>query len=201
MQKINTVIFDLGGVLVDWDPRHMYRKLFTDEGEMEWFLQEVCNGPWNHAQDAGRSFAEGVSLKQAAFPAYATQIAAFWTRWPEMMVGAKSDIVAIQQRLISDDRYRVLALTNWSAETFPFAQARFDFLADFEGTLVSGEEKLAKPDPAIYQRMMDKFSLDPAHCCFIDDSPTNVAAAWKFGIHSHRFTDAERLETWLTALP
>ncbi|MFK7972758.1 MAG: HAD family hydrolase [Bacteroidia bacterium] len=194
MQKIDTIIFDLGGVLIDWDPRNLYRKIFAEEGEMEWFLENVCNGPWNHAQDAGRSFAEATELLVPKFPRYEDQIRAFFTRWPEMITGDRPETVAIQQALIKNPKYRVVALTNWSAETFPWALDHFPFLHDFEGILVSGDENLAKPDPAIYQLLLDRYDIDPAKAFFIDDAPKNIAAAWKLGIAGHRYTSAERLE-------
>jgi 2-haloacid dehalogenase len=197
MQKKDTIIFDLGGVLIDWNPRYMYRTIFDDEGEMEWFLQHVCNGPWNHAQDAGRSFEEATELLVPQFPKYEAAIRAYFPRWSEMIGGYYQDVVKIQQSLIQNPAYRVVALTNWSAETFPWALDNFSFLHDFEGILVSGEDKLAKPDPAIYQLLLDRYDIDPARAIFIDDSPTNIASAWKMGIAGHRHTNAERLKAFL----
>ena len=197
MQKKDTIIFDLGGVLIDWNPRYLYRKLFDDEGEMEWFLQHVCNDSWNIAQDAGRSFEEATELLVPQFPEYEKEIRAYFSRWSEMIGGHYQEIVEIQQSLLKNPDYRVVALTNWSAQTFSWALNNFSFLHDFEGILVSGEEKLAKPDPAIYQLLLKRFDIDPGRAIFIDDSARNIAGAWKEGISGHRYTDVDRLKKYL----
>jgi 2-haloacid dehalogenase len=195
----DTAVFDLGGVLVDWNPRHLYRGLFDDEAEMERFLQEICTPDWNEAQDAGRPIAEAVALLQAAHPHEADRIAAFYDRWPEMLKGAISGTVTILEELkaLATPLY---ALTNWSAETFPIAEQRFGFLDLFDGVLVSGKIGLKKPDPAIFHRLAAEFDLTPAHCVFIDDAVRNIEAAAALGFHALRFEDPPTLRLDLRAL-
>lgn len=187
-----TVIFDLGGVLIDWDPRHLYRKLFDDEGEMENFLATVCNRDWIEQQDAGRPFAEAVEVLAADHPNYRTEIEAFWARWPEMLAGPIDGTVALLETLKAEG-LRLYALSNWSAETWPHALDRFGFLAWFDGLVVSGLEGIKKPDPAIYALLLERHRVDPASALFIDDVPVNVEAARRSGISALRFQDAEAL--------
>jgi 2-haloacid dehalogenase len=191
---IYTIIFDLGGVLIDWNPRYLYRKIFDQEAEMEHFLSEVCSPAWNHEQDAGRPLEEATALLLAQFPQYEREIRAFYGRWEEMLGGAVADSVKLQQRILRDDRFRVFALTNWSHQTFPIARRLYPFLADFEDILVSGEEKLAKPDPQIYEVALARFQAKPEHSLFIDDSLKNIEAARALGIQSLHFQDPDQLE-------
>ncbi|MFC0409819.1 HAD family hydrolase [Roseomonas elaeocarpi] len=195
-----TVIFDLGGVLIDWDPRHLYRKLFPgDEAAMERFLAEVCTGAWNLQQDAGRSWAEATAELRAKFPEQAPMIDAYHHRWPEMIAGSIEGTVRILRELHVAGT-PLFALTNWSAETFPVALERFDFMALFRGTLVSGAEKLIKPDPAIFRLILSRFEINPAEAVFIDDVPRNAEAATALGIHGIRFTSPEALRAELRRL-
>lgn len=195
---INTVIFDLGGVLIDWNPRHLYRKIFTDEAEMEYFLTHICTMEWNEYQDRGRSWAEGVALLSEQYPEYTEQIKVYHERWSEMLNGAIDDSVEILKTLKAQG-IRVVALTNWSTETFPIAEAQFPFLQWFEGIVVSGKEKMKKPEPEIFQLLFDRYQVNPKQAIFIDDSPTNVQGANQVGLHSIRFTDAAALRTALKA--
>lgn len=195
--SIDTVIFDLGGVLIDWNPRHLFRKLFDKEEEMEYFLEHVCTGDWNEQQDAGRPFAEAVAEKVASFPEYEPQINAFFDRWPEMLGGPIEDTVAILEQIHQAKEHRLLALTNWSHETWPVAWERYHFLKHFEDILVSGKEKLKKPDPKIYQLLLARNNVDPRRALFIDDSQRNVKAAKKEGIPSIHFTNPTALRTTL----
>ena len=195
----DTVVFDLGGVLVDWDPRHLYRGLFDDAAAMERFLGEVCTPEWNLAQDAGRSWAEATALLRARHPGQAALIDAYHHRWPEMIAGDIPGTVAILRALHAAGT-PLYALTNWSAETFPVAQARFDFLGLFRGIVVSGTERVVKPDPAIYRLLLDRFGLDPARCVFVDDNPANAAAATALGLHGIAFTTPEALAAALREL-
>jgi 2-haloacid dehalogenase len=192
------VVFDLGGVLLDWDPRHLYRRLIPDEAEMERFLRDVVSAAWNLEHDRGRSFAEGVALLTREHPDHADLIAAFHERWPEMLGGAIAGSVEILAELRASGA-RLLALTNWSAETWPIGRATFPFLAWFEAVIVSGEERLVKPDPAIFRILVDRHGLDPARTVFIDDLPANVAAASSLGFRAIRFTDAAALRRDLAA--
>ncbi|MDE1963384.1 MAG: HAD family phosphatase [Xanthomonadaceae bacterium] len=196
---VDTVVFDLGGVLVDWDPRYLYRTLFDDKAAMERFLAEVCTPAWNLAQDAGRPWAEAVATLSAQHPAFAREIAAFHARWPETLRGPIQPTVDLLARLRDAD-VRLYALTNWSQETFPHARERFDFLDWFAGIVVSGEERLVKPDPEIYRRLIRRYAIDPARALYIDDSAKNVAAAEALGMHGWHFRGADGLRTRLQAL-
>ena len=181
-KPIDTVIFDLGNVLIGWDPRRLYRQLIDDEAQMEWFLREVCNSAWNEQQDAGRPWAEATALLRERFPEHAELIDAYHLRWEETLLGAMEESVALLAALRARG-VRLLALTNWSQETFPIARQRFDFLQWFEGIVVSGEERLIKPDPRIYQRLLQRYAVDPSKALYIDDSARNVAAAEALGMH------------------
>jgi 2-haloacid dehalogenase len=196
----NIVVFDLGGVLVDWDPRHLYRKLLrNDEAAMEHFLASVCTDEWNRAQDAGRSFAEGARLLKRQHPDKAELIDAYGARFDEMMAGPIVGSVEIVAEL--RDRGTLLyGLTNWSAETYPLALKRFEFLTWFRGILVSGEVGATKPDPRIYALMLARFAIDPQRAVYIDDNAANAEAARRFGIHGIHFTTPDALREELVRL-
>ena len=196
---IDVVVFDLGGVLLDWNPRHLYRQLFDDHAAMERFLSEVCSPEWNERQDAGRPWREAVADLIARHPDQAAMITAYHQRWPEMLSGDIPDAVELLKELKAHG-LRLYALTNWSHETFPVARGRFAFLDWFEGILVSGEEGLIKPDPAIFHRLLTRYDIAPSRAVYIDDSPRNVAAAADVGLRAVRFTDAQRLRQDLIAL-
>lgn len=187
------VVFDLGGVLIDWDPRYLYRKLFGTEAEVERFLATVATPQWNEAQDRGRPWAEAVDALTAQWPQYAQQIAAYDTRWLDTLGEAKHDTVQLLDALRQRGDVRLIALTNWSQEKFPLARPRFPFLEWFEGIVVSGEEGMAKPDAALFERMRTRYALTPAQTLFIDDSPVNVRAAAALGYQAVRFECADVL--------
>ena len=192
------VIFDLGGVLIDWDPRHLYRRLFgSDVAAMEAFLANVCTPEWNERQDAGRSFAEAEAEAIAAHPGMRDLITAWARRFDEMIPGAIAGSVAILAELRARG-VPLYALSNWSAETFPSQRARFDFLSWFAGIVVSGEEGIIKPDPRIYRRLLDRHGIDPSRAVYIDDVAANAAAASALGIHGVHFTAPETLRDALT---
>ena len=196
---IDTVIFDLGGVLIDWNPEYVYRQIFDDEKEMNYFLTEVCKYSWNVLQDAGRPLAEATAEKVAEFPTYKTQIEAYYGRWEEMLGGPIPQSVQLLRTLHSAGTHRLLALTNWSHETFPVALERYDFLQLFEGIVVSGVEKVIKPDPKIYKILFDRYQLnDPSKALFVDDSMKNVFGARAVGLHSEKVDSPERLRAVLT---
>ena len=194
---IKTIIFDLGGVLINWDPRNMYRKIFSDEEEMEYFLANVCTMAWNEEQDGGRTWEEAINLLTPQFPKYKSEIAAYRERWVEMLDGSIQGTVDILKQLKASKQYRIYALTNWSGETFPTALELFDFLQLFEGILVSGDENLKKPDPKIYQLILDRYNIEAGEAVFIDDSARNVKAAKEMGIASIQFESPEALKTAL----
>jgi len=195
---VRAVLFDLGGVLVDWNPRHLYRRLFTDEVAMERFLATVCTQAWNEEQDAGRAFCEGVELLLARHPQHADEIRAYDTRWGDMLKGAIEESVAILGALRALG-VPIFALTNWSAEKFPLTRERFAFLEWFDGILVSGEERLKKPDPRIYRLAVQRFGLEPTETLYIDDAEANVTAAALLGFKTHRFVEAPALRSLLVA--
>ncbi len=193
MTSIRSVVFDLGGVLIDWDPRHLYRRIFRgDEAAMERFLAEVCTPEWNEEQDAGRSFAEGVALLQARHPEHRDRIAAFHLRWDEMLAGVIPGAAEIL-RDVKAAGNPVYALSNWSAETWPIAECRFEFLSWFDGVVVSGRIGLRKPDPAIFQHLLERFGLEAERTLFVDDSQRNVEAARRLGFEALRFESAPQL--------
>jgi 2-haloacid dehalogenase len=194
------VIFDLGGVLIQWDPRHLYRKLFAgDEAAMEQFLATVCTHEWNRGQDAGRTFAAGAALLKAQYPEKAELIDAYGDRFDEMMPGPIAGSVDILEEL-KDRRVSLYALSNWSAETYPSARARFDFLSWFHGVVISGEVGVNKPDPRIFTALCERYGIDRRRAAFIDDSPANVSAAEELGIHGILFTTPPALRSELAGL-
>jgi len=193
-------VFDLGGVLLDWNPRHLYRKLFAgDEAAMEHFLATVCTHEWNRCQDAGRSFAEGGRLLTAEHPDKVELIDAYGARFDEMIAGPIAGMVEILAEL-RDRGTPLYGLTNWSAETYPPARERFAFLSWFRGILVSGEVGVIKPDPRIFEVLIERFAINPENAVYIDDVEANVAAAQPFGIHAIQFTTPARLRRELTRL-
>ncbi|HWD88700.1 MAG TPA: HAD family phosphatase [Mucilaginibacter sp.] len=190
---INTIIFDLGAVLIDWNPRYMYRTIFGDEAEMEIFLTEIVTSDWNEEQDAGRSLQEGTEILVAQFPEHEANIRAFYGRWDEMLGEAFMDTVEIFKQLKESGKYKIYALTNWSAETFPVALARFDFLNWFDGIVVSGAEKMRKPAPEFYHLLLDRYNVKVEETLFVDDNHRNILAAEKIGIDCIQFTSAGQL--------
>lgn len=197
---INTIIFDLGAVLIDWNPRLMYRKLFDNEEAMEHFLANVTTSDWNEEQDAGRSLQEATELLVQQHPQHEEHIRAFYGRWDEMLGDAFWDTVEIFKKLKETGKYKIYALTNWSAETFPVAVERFDFLKWFDGIVVSGEEKMRKPTPEFYHILFDRYHVNPTQSLFIDDNYRNILAAEKLGVNCVHFITAGQLEEELAKL-
>ena len=200
MPQRDTVIFDLGGVLLDWNPRHLYRQLFPgDDDAMEHFLATVCNSEWNRQQDAGRRVAEACALLTADHPDKAALIDAYYARHLDMIAGPIEGSVAILAEL-RERGTPLYFLSNYSAETYPLALARYDFLSWFIGGIVSGEHGVIKPDEAIYRLLIERHGIDPHRAVFIDDVAANAEAARPFGIHPIHFTGPDALRTELSRL-
>jgi 2-haloacid dehalogenase len=200
MSNRSVAVFDLGGVLLDWNPRYLYRKLFHgDDAAMEHFLATICTSSWNAQQDAGRPFAEACAALKLEHPEHADLIDAWFLRQPEMIVGPISGTVQVLAELRARN-VPLYALSNWSAETFPLSLKRFDFLHWFQGTMLSGEVRLLKPDPRIFQLFFETYAINPADAVYIDDLKPNVAAATALGIHGIVFTDPPALRVELAKL-
>lgn len=192
--KITAVIFDLGGVLIDWNPQYLYRKIFDSEEQMDHFLSSVCTSAWNEEQDAGRSLAEGTELLVKEFPVYAKEIRAYYDRWEEMLGGTIDETVNILHELRKKDHLSLYALTNWSAETFPVAMQKYEFFQWFDGIVVSGKEKMRKPFTGFYQLIMDRYYLHSCSTVFIDDNLRNIHGAEVAGLQAIHFTSPEQLQ-------
>ena len=187
MKQIKNIIFDLGGVLIDWNPEYMYQKIITDEKERKDFLENICTMSWNEEQDGGRSIQEANNLLLSLYPDKSDYILAFYQRWEEMLKGPIEGTVEVLKQLKLNNKYKIYALTNWSAETFPRALELFDFLHWFDGRIVSGEEKTRKPFREIYALTLFRFSMDASETLFIDDNYRNITAAEACGIQSIHF--------------
>lgn len=195
---IKTIVFDIGGVLLDWDPRYFYRDIFKTEEEMEFFLGNICTRDWNHTLDLGRSWEDAALELVTKYPAYKEHIYMYWDRWLDMFSGPIHETVDILMD-VKKRGYQVLALSNWNDEKFEVALREFPFLRLFDGRIVSGEVKLAKPDPEIYKLLLSTFSLNPRETFFMDDVMTNVEAAREQGIQAVQFTSPKALEDALTS--
>lgn len=191
------IVFDLGGVLVDWDPNHLYKNIFETQAQVDFFLENVCNLEWNAKQDAGRTLEEAASVLIEQHPDFTTQIKTYYERWTEMFSGPIHGTVDILRQLRSSGDYRLLALTNWSGETFPIALEIFDFFRWFEGIVVSGDEKLIKPDHRLYHILFDRYNIDPAESVFIDDSLANISSAKELGMTGIHFKNPDQLSNQL----
>ncbi len=180
------VVFDLGKVLIEWDPRHLYRKVFNDEARMEWFLANVCHNEWNLQQDKGRSFDEAVTEATSRHPERAAEIAMYRDRWMEMVPGAIMGSVDILEAL-HKKATPLYAITNWNGDTFRATRSRFPFLNLFRDIIVSGDEKMLKPGPEIFHLLASRNNISLADSIFIDDSLRNVKGAEAVGMQGHHF--------------
>jgi 2-haloacid dehalogenase len=199
-KKIETIVFDLGNVLIDWNPRHLYRKILKDEDQITWFLENICTSEWNDQQDAGRTFEEGVRVLVEKHPEWTDAITAWGARWQETISGAIPGTVEILRTLRDSKKYRLYALTNWSAETFPWALDNFEFLHWFEGIVVSGHEKTRKPYPDFFNILFTRYRIDPSTAVFIDDNIKNIKGANEVGLQTIHFQSPELLKQQLTQL-
>lgn len=192
MKKLKNIIFDFGGVLIDWNPVYLYQKVFKTEEEAKYFLENICRYDWNLLQDEGRSLAEGTLLLQKKFPEYTHEIALYYGRWEEMLGGTFVENTKLIKPL--KERYKVYGLTNWSAETLPLAMNRYDFFHDLDGIVVSGEEKIVKPDRRLYEILLERYDLRAEESLFIDDNAANIETARVLGFHVVHFTGDMNLE-------
>ncbi len=198
---IKNIVFDLGGVLIDWNPRYLFRSVFVGrEEEMEYFLTHVCNQEWNEKQDAGRTFFEAQKLASEQHPKFKKEIDIYFERWPETLGGPISGTVEILGRLSGLEKFKILGLSNWSAETFHFALAKYSFLKNFEAILVSGQEKLIKPDHKFFNLLIERHKILPQESVFIDDVQRNINAAKEIGFHTIHFQNPQQLKTELDQL-
>ena len=198
---VKAIIYDLGGVLVDWNPLHVFDdNYFESEEKRKFFFEQVCTGDWNERQDEGYPIALATEEKVSEFPEWEAPIRDFYGRWKEMLRGPIPESVDLFRRLKKNTDLKFYALTNWSAETFPVALARFDFLQWFDGIVVSGIEKSRKPFPDFYQLLLDRYSLTAGEVIFIDDNLRNIKAAEQMGIQGIPFTDTKTVEKRLSEL-
>lgn len=198
--EISAVVFDIGGVLVDWNPEYLYRELIPDPVERATFLADVCSPAWNHALDAGGSVSGAVAALAERHPHQAHLINAWSERWHEMLGDEIPGTRAVAEALIRSG-LPVYALTNWAAETWPRGVETFPFLGEiFAGIVVSGHESIAKPERGIFEILNQRFDLVPETTLFIDDTAANVETAAAMGYITHHFESADRLAGWLHSL-
>ena len=201
MGKIDTVIFDFGGVLIDWNPAYVYLKEFRgDEQKMNHCLEHICSWEWNDKQDEGCLIQEATEERVALFPEHERLIRMYYSRWKDMLGYEHTETVEVLKKLKENGKHKLLGLTNWSHETFPVALERFDFLSWFDGIIVSGAEKMKKPDSRIYQLTLDRYDVTAENAVFIDDKKENIDAAIMEGIHGIHFTSAKKLNRELERL-
>jgi 2-haloacid dehalogenase len=196
---LDTIVFDLGGVLIDWSPYHLYRKLFDNDADIASFLEEIDLYNWLRGVDADKSFQRGVEELSACLPHHADMIEAYWHRWAETLNGTLDDSLAIVTELKAQGR-PLYVISNWSSETWHHATERFDFLDIFDGMVISGLEGIAKPEPDIFHLACERFDILPGQAVFIDDRAENVESARRVGFHGVHFTDAVTLRQDLVAL-
>lgn len=193
-KQYSNLVFDLGAVLIDWNPRYLYSKVFATAAETDFFLQNICTSDWNEEQDAGRSLQEATEMLIGQHPEYEAQIRAYYGRWKEMLGGPIEETVAILRELKESNRYKIYALTNWSNETFPLALLLYPFLQWFDGIVVSGREKMRKPHPAFYNLLLQRYNIQACDTLFIDDNERNIRGAEACGIDGIHFTSPLQLK-------
>ena len=192
MNKLKNIIFDFGGVLVDWNPAYLYRNEFESESEMNYFLENICTPEWNIKQDEGRTLAEATETLQKEYPEHKEMIGLFYGRWEEMLKGDIKENVSVLKKL--KEKYPLYGLTNWSSELIDIAYKRFDFFKLFDGIVVSGDEKLIKPDPKLYDVLLNRYNIQANESLFIDDNEQNIVTARKMGFHTIHFIEGVDLE-------
>lgn len=199
MATIKNIVFDFGGVLLDWNPRYLYREYFRDETEMEFFLSNVCTPSWNQSLDAGRPFREAVEELRAEWPQYGEAILIYWKEWPRMVRGQFPESAELLHEL-KGKGYRIYGLTNWSSETLELMLPKYDFFRELDGMVVSGEEKVLKPSPRIYEILLARYGLQAGETVFLDDNPANAGGAEAVGIHGILFDNVDSVRQRLAAL-
>ncbi len=199
-KSFDTIIFDLGGVLIDWNPRYVYRKFFKTEEEVEWFLENVATSEWNENQDAGYPLHKATEELIAKHPKWEPEIKAYYGRWLEMLGDQIHETVEILHKLKHTGKYKLYALTNWSGETFPHALQRFEFFKMFDGIVVSGDEKMRKPSAEFYKILLGRYHIDPTTTIFIDDSLKNIKGAEAVGITAVHFHNPSQVKEELQRL-
>ncbi len=200
MKPITTIVFDLGGVLIDWRPSYVYENVFDSAAKTEWFLQNITTLDWNERQDAGYPIAQAVEEKVKEFPEWEKEIRIYYDRWTDMLRGPIEGTVEIFRQLKKNPALKFYALTNWSAELFPIALEKYDFLHWFDGRVVSGEEMTRKPFADIYLRLLERYNVKASETLFIDDNLRNVKAAEELGFATIHFQSPEQLESELRTL-
>ncbi|RLD08388.1 MAG: HAD family phosphatase [Chloroflexota bacterium] len=187
-----TIVFDLGGVLVDWNRRYLYQKIFSDQDELEYFLREICSLEWNAQMDVDKSFLDATDDLVLKYPEYETQIRAYFSRWEEMIRGDIPGTVEILGEL-KENSYPLAALSNWSSETFPRVKDQYEFLDWFSPLVISGYIGYKKPDPEPFQILLHELGRDAGDCLFIDDMEDNIQEARRQGFEVIHFTSPEKL--------
>ena len=196
--KIENIVFDFGGVLVNWNPRYLYKDHFQNDKEMEHFLKNICTDEWNLEQDRGRTLMEGTVLLQNKFPEFHSMIQLFYDKWDTMLKSDIPETVSLLYKLKT--KYKIYGLTNWSAETISIAYDRFPFFKEFDGIVVSGQEKMIKPNKQIYHLLLDRYNLKAENTIFIDDNINNIRAAEEIGLQGIHFESPSQLETRLSSI-
>jgi 2-haloacid dehalogenase len=191
---LKNILFDLGGVLIDWNPKYVYKNVFQTEEAVDYFLNNICTFDWNEQQDAGRTIFEAEAMLIKQFPHYSKEIKIYYAEWVNMLGGPILPTVEVLRALLDSKKYEVYALTNWSAETWPIAVGMYDFLSWFKGVLVSGEEKMKKPEPEIFHLVCERFGIFPGETLFIDDNSKNILIAESLGFQTVHFTGLEKLD-------
>ena len=196
---VKNIVFDFGGVLVDWNPHYLYDRHFGNREKADWFLENICTGRWNIQMDGGKPFAEGCAELSAEYPEWTKEIYMFFDRWIEMM----ADEIPGMRELLGELKaagYGLYGLTNWSAETFCQVRDRYEVFSLLDGMVVSGEEHIVKPDEAIFKRLLERYGLNAAECIFVDDLQRNVDGAIQAGLQGLLFRGAESLREDFTRL-
>ncbi|MCI5577747.1 MAG: HAD family phosphatase [Succinivibrio sp.] len=192
MDTIKNVVFDFGGVLLDWNPRYFYKSIFNDDQKMEYFLQNIATSTWNAQMDKGRSFEECMKELAEQYPEYKEPIMLYRKGWETMLKGPIESGMRVLDAVMNAQKFKVYGLTNWSAETFPGTFNKYKFLQKFEGIVVSGEEQMIKPEKGIYLTLIERYNLVPEETFFMDDNIQNVETALSRGINAVQFTGTDK---------